>query len=72
MQTNMQNPIASSLDDPELFVSMKRLRETIDAQTSDDFVISNPMEGILIAIPISLAMWAGIILGLVKLFSVLK
>jgi hypothetical protein len=42
--------------------------EKVDTWVSDVADFSNPMKGILIGTPISLSLWALIILGLIKLF----
>ena len=67
MQSGTENIGASTLDDLVLD-SITGLSEDIEASTPDDFDSPNLIRGLRFAIPISLALWAVIILALVKLF----
>jgi len=67
MQSDTENICASALDDLVLD-SITGLSEDIEASTPDDFDSPNLIRGLWFAIPINLALWAVIILALVKLF----
>ena len=68
MHSNTGNLIAWSLDDTDVFKPLREMIEDGDTWVPDDSAFSNPMKGILISIPLGLAMWAVIILALSKLF----
>jgi len=56
MHSNTWNLLAS-LDDPELFVPMRRLRKTIDARVTDDSDVFSPMKGLREAIKAWVLKW---------------
>lgn len=67
MYLNTENVDARVLEDPDFPNSLTELTENIIAWGLDDPDVFNPMKGILIATPISLSLWAVIILVLSKL-----
>jgi len=68
MHTATEHVTAWGMDDPDVFNPLRGLTEYCDTRVLDDSGFSKPMKGILIATPISLSLWAVIILALSNLF----